>query len=180
MNRRNAAPTAALLLALAALGASRLPAGRRAVIDRGFLAPLSTIPVGRDLSSDEESRFGELVWTNAEELRYLARTGDAMAVRGVVRLIARGGAPGACSCCSDEFDDSIFTTAAMPAIWNSLPALEPVAQARVLRRGDLGPWFDGDGELWDHQRDAYLLTRPDVAALYGATTRRDAAANDAP
>jgi hypothetical protein len=146
-------------------------ATRSVTIDRGFLAPVVNLPLDRELSTSEDARVAESVWNNEEELRYLIRRRDPLAVRAGVRLVALGYIPGGCACTNDAFDADICAHGATPEFWAELRSLSPEHQVTVLRAIDGHPYSENDSDSstsWFDDRDRYLAGAPQVASLYGA------------
>ncbi len=138
------------------------------VIDRSFLAQLRNIPIEHGINDDEV--YGRPIWENAEALHYLARTGDPDAVRVVVRLMARGGAPGGCSCTQREFHKDIILDGVAPEFWQELLTLTVSQQIDVLEAVDAcGGYTDHvPASDWDTDRDTFLATQPETQAQYAA------------
>lgn len=173
MTRVNAAAVGLVLAAGTLLAATRMHRGG-VYLERSFLTPLSHIPVGRDLSEAEQERYGKLIWHHAEELRYFARTDDALAVRAVVRLMGRGSVPGGCSCFNDEFDECVFADGTTPEFWSELDSLPREAQLNVLRRGDANRYTEATAPRpWEEDRDEFLLRREGLRRAYEAAVMAD-------
>src|SRR5882724_10170542 len=100
MKRPNAASLLVLLAALAVLIASSPRLSRGTVsIDRAFLVPLAGAVNDRD-APGAEHLASELFWPNFDELVFLTRKGDPLAIQIVQRLLLRESLPESCGCCS--------------------------------------------------------------------------------
>jgi hypothetical protein len=172
---------ALVLLAIAAvmvlLARSTGPKPGRIWIDQSFAREIATIPIGRELTSDEEQRYGELIWSHEEELRYLCRTGEPSAVRAVTRLIAIGGPPGACACHLRDFDVDLCARGPIPEFWAELASLPTIGQVNVILTLDQNPYTEEDcSQYWGTDRDQFLQRHPAAVAVY----RNALAASDDP
>lgn len=176
MPRPHALSVLLCLTGLVAALAARSSHHDQIEIDRSFLGTLVNIPVDRPLSEDEESLYGTLAWDHELELKYLAAKGDPAAVRSVVRIIARGGAPGGCCCTSGAFDACVFEAGAAPEFWVTLASLDTRRQLTVLFAGDANPYSELNATTtWPDDRDAFLAQHPDLRQAYTVRVAAQAA-----